>query len=169
MKIHLKIRLDYLFKSKLEKKASTLLGGSWFYELENFEYAWIRTYTPDFSKNNVHFEVKGRFRPGDTARYRFVNQEVVSQGDLLVFVVQDRQCTACQQIIKWCAKHTIPCITIEELPIYKGCNDSTEFQSLYKEVNNTGHPGKSRRRSKSSGVDRKVLSRKKTRRSSTPR
>ena len=68
------------FRSKLEERVATALDGKWIYEPRSYPYVTYRNYTPDFvchvaTDTQVHevwIEVKGYFRPSDTAKYKAI-------------------------------------------------------------------------------------------------
>ena len=71
------------YRSKLEERVRELLDDSWVYEPRSYDYTVYRKYTPDFvtHEETTHhgivekwIEVKGYFRPGDTAKYKAVRR-----------------------------------------------------------------------------------------------
>jgi hypothetical protein len=76
------------YKSKLELKVSEILGNRWTYEEWKIPYIMEREYTPDFTRGKIHIEVKGVFRPGDTLKYRSIQQHM-PEGEELVFVLSN--------------------------------------------------------------------------------
>jgi len=123
------------FKSGLEAHASELLGKLWSYESGSFLYVWPRRYRPDFTRGELVFEVKGRFRPGDSGRYPHVRDAIHADGKLLVFVITNWICKACFEITRWCLKHNIPVIVVEDLPTFKKCKTKEEFYRIYRAPN----------------------------------
>lgn len=76
-------------RSKLEEKVGEFLEPFGFeYEATMLPYIVCRRYKPDFSMENTHIEVKGYFRPGDTAKYKAINEAFESIGLQLVFIFQ---------------------------------------------------------------------------------
>ena len=151
------------YRSKFESRVGSTLKEKWKYEDRRFLYNWERVYIPDFSRESLHFEVKGRFRPGDSSRYKFILKSIKERGELLVFVIQDNICTACKQIIKWCGKHEVAWITEKDITLYKNCKDKNDFEKIYKTFSDSRCTSKTKYTTKSSRVDRKVHSRKTTR------
>jgi hypothetical protein len=64
------------YRSKLEERVAGILDPSWHYEPYSREYITFRKYTPDFvwadEVDEAWLEVKGYFRPGDTAKYKAI-------------------------------------------------------------------------------------------------
>ena len=67
------------YRSKLEERVGNiLLGDGWEYEPYAKPYKVLRNYTPDFvlppekGGQPIWIEVKGYFRPGDTAKYKAI-------------------------------------------------------------------------------------------------
>lgn len=73
------------FRSNLEQTVSKILGSHWKYEQWRIPYIQERTYLPDFSKGLMHIEVKGRFKPGEQAKYLAV-RKCLPKGEELIFV-----------------------------------------------------------------------------------
>jgi len=68
-------------RSKLEERVAEALDEEWLYEPGAYPYTIERKYTPDFVRENGDFddddwiEVKGYFRPGDTAKYKALRKD----------------------------------------------------------------------------------------------
>ena len=65
------------YRSKLEERVAEVLYNDWQYEPASYDYVISRRYTPDFVRPNTcgypeWIEVKGYFRPGDTAKYKAI-------------------------------------------------------------------------------------------------
>ena len=68
------------FRCKLEERVAAAIDKSWRYEPRGYNYTIFRKYTPDFVKHirnagsieEIWIEVKGYFRPGDTAKYKAI-------------------------------------------------------------------------------------------------
>ncbi len=66
------------YRSKLEERVADALDEDWEYEPFSAPYTTKRKYTPDFvldCKQETWIEVKGYFRPGDTAKYKAIRSD----------------------------------------------------------------------------------------------
>lgn len=100
-----------------ERVAPTLEEAGFSYESERVAYVVHRYYTPDFTLGDTMVEVKGYFRPGDTQKYKAINDSWPHRQ--LVFVLQNPH----KRIRKglpmtmadWCDKHDIPWYAEDDL------------------------------------------------------
>jgi len=112
------------YRSKFEKAVAKKLGRKWKYEPFKLPYVSEHTYTPDFVKGNVLYEVKGRFRPGDTKKYVDIWQ---CNGDYeLVFIFMKpslplpgarirKKCGTKQTHAEWADRNGFAWTTLEDL------------------------------------------------------
>jgi len=98
-------------RSKFEEVCADVLEPAGFvYEPLQLTYYMPGSYTPDFVLGDILVEVKGWFRPGDTKKYKYINESLEGSQEL-VFLLQSPQ----QRIRKgrpgtmadWCARHDI--------------------------------------------------------------
>ena len=75
------------FRSRLEERVRKKLSSGWKYEEEEMEYTSCHIYNPDFSKGDVHIEVKGRFRTSGEAS-KYISVRDCNPGIILIFVFQ---------------------------------------------------------------------------------
>lgn len=100
-------------RSGFEDRVSVVLEDSGFeYEPLKLSYFTTSTYTPDWAMGNVLVEAKGWFRPGDTKKYKRINDSIVDCGLYeLVFLLQypDKPVRKGAKLTMsgWCNKHKI--------------------------------------------------------------
>jgi hypothetical protein len=99
------------YRSKLEKRVAASLGTSWEYESHSVDYIVEHTYTPDFTKGDIHIEVKGFWRPNDLKKYLSINKVLRSEGQELFFIFSNpskpQRRGAKMTMGQWCDKHSI--------------------------------------------------------------
>ena len=105
-------------RSKLEEDVGDTLEVYGFeYEVEKVAYMVPRVYTPDFTYGDTMIEVKGYFRPGDTQKYKAINDCWPERQ--LVFVLQNPlkriRKGAKMTMADWCEKHDIPWYSADNL------------------------------------------------------
>jgi hypothetical protein len=97
------------YKSKLETIVGGLLGPSWDYEPFRVPYTTHRHYNPDFVIGDLLVEVKGYFRPGDTAKYTAIRDALTEQE--LVFYLSSPRAKVRKggkiTMAEWCEKNDI--------------------------------------------------------------
>jgi len=106
------------FRSKLEQKASLLLGEEWEYEPYTIPFTMRRLYKTDFCKGDIMIEVKGFFRPGDQAKYLAVRDSLEDGKELVfVFANPDKKVRkgAKSTMADWCERHGFRYYGINEL------------------------------------------------------
>lgn len=108
------------YRSKLESKVGSLLGGDWEYEKRKVEYVLYKTYTPDFSRGDTVVEVKGFFRPGDQAKYLAIHEELANVNQTLIFIFSNpnKPVRRGAQLThaRWCERHGIEYYSVADIP-----------------------------------------------------
>ena len=112
------------YRSKFEKAVAKKLGRSWKYEPFKLRYTSDHTYTPDFVKGYTLYEVKGRFRPGDTKKY--TSMQSCNGLYELVFIFMKpnlpmpgarrrKKCGTKQTHAEWADRNDFEWLTLEDL------------------------------------------------------
>ena len=108
------------YRSKLEKECHQLLGqNEWEYEPHKVAYTMRKNYMPDFVRDDYYIEVKGFFRPGDTAKYKAIAEQLRFEGKDYIFLMPkpDSKVRKGGKITyrEWCAKHKIKIFSTSEI------------------------------------------------------
>jgi hypothetical protein len=109
------------YRSKLEKECHQLLGKKdWAYEPHKIAYTMRKNYVPDFVLEDKYYvEVKGFFRPGDTAKYKAVAEQLRFEGKEYIFLMPkpDSRVRKGGKITyrQWCAKNKIAIFSTKEV------------------------------------------------------
>lgn len=101
---------------------ATLEPAGFKYEPHKLPYIIAKEYTPDFVYLNTLVEVKGYFRPGDTQKYKAINDSLAPLGYQLVFVLQkaDKPVRKGAKLTMgdWCDKYEIPWYEVSDLDTF---------------------------------------------------
>lgn len=108
------------YRSKLEKECHQLLGrDDWEYEPHKIAYTLRKNYIPDFVQGDCYIEVKGFFRPGDTAKYKAIAEQLKFEGKEYIFLMPkpDAKVRKGGKITyrQWCAKHKVKIFSTSEI------------------------------------------------------
>jgi len=112
------------YRSKFEKAVAEKLGRKWKYEPFKLPYTSDHNYTPDFAKGLVIYEAKGRFRPGDTKKYKDMQRCNPEYKLIFIFMKPDlplpgarrrKKCGTKQTHAEWADRNGFKWTTLEKL------------------------------------------------------